>query len=484
MTHEPNLYNPIGWAHFSLRGGMRNSVTVTIGYTLLMTAIIFATVRFNPLMRAQLLSMWTFGLMGIGASILLIYGCVTVTMAVRLDHTSKMIESHRVMPTGASSAILGYVFGASAQALLMALANFAIGAVLANSAQVAFRRWAMAYVILISFSIFAWVMVVFFGFLAQTAFRWIVTVFIIAFWISQGYLIRLLPGLTILLSPVIGHSIFSMRSRSSELSWEYIASGIAQILVGGICFVGATRKYRRGDAPALGTELGLLLLAVWIGLSLFGIGHWEDLKPAWLMDETDVHRHVLATLVATLLVMIIPIAGAARAAVRWKQRLEIHDVVLPRRPVSPLLVALAAAALPLVLTLMLNFSGPRMLEGTIRTAIVFLSFALTISYLLRMLPLSGKSVWVVPIIWIIVSFGVPIFIDLIYHGFFIESEQTSGMLSTLSPPAAIFDMWSSKPVGTNFGLAVQAAGAFILMVMFNMRRRFISPAVSQPSPTP
>jgi hypothetical protein len=367
----------------------------------------------------------------------------------------------------------------------MALANFVIGAVVANSAHVAIARFAMANAILVSFVIFIWVIVVFFGFLAQTAFRWIVSVLTIGFWVSQGQLLLLLPGVTVLSSPLLGNSIFSMRLRSTELSWEYIASAAAQILIGSICFVGATRKYRRADTPALGSDLGLFFLASWIALSFLGIHYWDSFDPTWLGDDGDTRRRFLATMVATMLVMIIPINGAARAQVRWKHHLQVHDIVLPRRPSSPLLVAILAAVLPLVLTLTLNFSRRMMLEATIRTAIVLLSFALTISYLLRMLPLGKKSVWIIPTAWIILTFGAPIFVDLIYHSLIVEqTSQTTGILSTLSPPAALFDIWSTNPIGTNLGLAVQAAQAVTVIILFHVRRRSISPPLCPPSPTP
>jgi hypothetical protein len=483
MTTEPNIYNPIGWAHLQLRGGMRNTVFTTIGYTIIIALLIFATVRFNPLNSQRILSAWVIGLLGIQAGILLLFGCLTVGAAVRLDHTSKMIESHRLMPTSATSAILGYVFGSPSQALAMGLSNFVIGAVVASGAQVAFARWAMANAIFVSFVVFIWVVMVFFGFLAQTAFRWIVSVFSIAFWISQGYLLLLLPGITVLASPLMGHSIFSMRRRSTELSWEHILSFAAQLLIGGICFAGATRKYRRADTQALGADLGLLLLGSWIVLSFLGMHYWDSFSPTWLPDNADERRRFLATMIATLLVMIVPIAGAARAQVRWKYHLRVHDIVMPRRPISPLLIAIASAILPLVLTLTLNFSRDMMIDGTIRTAILFLSFALTISYMLRMLPLGTKSAWVVPIAWIFLTFAGPILIDLSYHSV-AYSTDTTGILSTLSPPAALFDIWSINPIGTNLALVVGAAQAIAVMIIFYLRRRTISPPLSPSSPTP
>src|SRR5205807_1029585 len=109
--------------------------------------------------------------------------------------------------------------------------------------------------------------------------------------------------------------------------------------------------------------------------------------PTWLPDDGNTRRRFLSTMIATLFVAIVPIAGAARAEVIWKHHRQVHDIVLPRRPVSPLLVTVLSAVLPQLLTLTLHFSRQLMIDGTIRTAILLLSFAVTISYMLRMLPL-------------------------------------------------------------------------------------------------
>ncbi|HEV8605388.1 MAG TPA: hypothetical protein VGQ99_08485 [Tepidisphaeraceae bacterium] len=471
MATEPNIYNAIGWAHLQLRGGLRNMVATTIGYTLIISILILATVRFNPLSSGRILAAWTVGLLGLQCGILLLFGCMTVGSAVRLDHTSKMIESHRLMPTAAGSAIFGYVLGAPCQALAMALANFAIGAVVANGASVALVRWLTANAILVSFAVFVWVIVVFFGFLAQTAFRWIVSVFTIGFWISQGHLLLLLPGLTVLASPLIGNSIFAMRLRTAQLSWEYMASAIGQLVIGSICFVAAARKYRRADVPALGAELGLVLLAAWIGLSMLGIYYWDSFSPNWLGDEAGNTRlRLIATILATMLIAIIPTAGAARAEVKWKHHRQVNDVILPRRPISPLIVAALAAALPVLITNVLPYPLYGIPHGKLRTAIVIVSFIFTISYMLRMIPLGKRRVWVIPAAFILLTWTGPVLADLIYHGLWEDSRGVTGIISTLSPAGALFEIWNVDPsVNPDIGLAVQASLAVGMAIFFYAR---------------
>ncbi len=125
----------------------------------------------------------------------------------------------------------------------------------------------------------------------------------------------------------------------------------------------------------------------------------------------------------------------------------------------------------MLLTLTLYLEKEIKVEATIRTAIVLLSFALTLSYLLRMLKLGKKSAWLIPAIWIFVNFALPIFADLIYHGLIEATRETTGILSTLSPPAALFDIWSNKPIGSNVGLIFQASQTAVLIILFHFRRQ-------------
>src|SRR5258705_6410777 len=112
MAKEPGIYNAMGWGHLQLRGGWKNLLVTTVGYSLLIVAVIIVTVRLNPDYTQRILEGWTVGLLGLQSGVLLLFGCMTVGAAVRLDHTSRMIESHRLMPTPASSAIAGYLMGA------------------------------------------------------------------------------------------------------------------------------------------------------------------------------------------------------------------------------------------------------------------------------------------------------------------------------------------------------------------------------------
>src|SRR5688572_19867483 len=285
MPSNSNIYNAMGWAHLQLRGGWQNLFITTGAYTVLVAVLMLATVQLNPRISGSIYTGWTNAIIILQTGVLLFFGCITTTAAVRTDHSSRMIESHRIMPTSLPMAILGYIIGAPAQAIGMAIANFLIGSIAPSGAQSSFSRWAIANLILFTFAIFVCVLVVFFGYMAQTAFRWIVTAVIVGFSISQGNVLMLLPGTTVLATPLIGNSIFSMRTTTASLSWEYMVCGAAQLAVGAICFTAAARKYRRADTPAFGSDLGLLFLATWVIISMIGIHYWQHLEPIWLRGD-------------------------------------------------------------------------------------------------------------------------------------------------------------------------------------------------------
>jgi hypothetical protein len=292
----------------------------------------------------------------------------------------------------------------------------------------------------------------------------------------------------VLASPLIGNSVFSMRTSTATLSWEYMASGGAQLLVGAICFAAATRKYRRADAPAFGYDLGLIFLAAWVALSMLGLHYWDSFDPSWLRTDTAGMRvRFIATLLVSLLVALIPTTGAARAEVKYNRRLHVGDTSVGRRPFPPLIVAIVAAALPL---LVLHEAPPASIanrEGLWRTTIVFASFILSMSFIMRMIRKEGRRVWLIPSAALLIIWAIPVLGDLMYHGLMRDEQRSTGIITTFSPAGALFEIWNPSPstrIDTTIGLAVQAGLALTLGALFYLRKAVTSPPASPPFPTP
>src|SRR4051812_48729029 len=138
MANELGIYNALGWGYVQMRGGWKN-LSITIGgYAALIFTLVMVSVWMRPDYSQSMLQGWTAALLMVQAGLLLLLGMGTVGSAVKLDHTSRMIESHRLMPTSAFSAIAGYLMGAPCQAIGLGLATFIIGAITAAGAKIEF----------------------------------------------------------------------------------------------------------------------------------------------------------------------------------------------------------------------------------------------------------------------------------------------------------------------------------------------------------
>src|SRR4029078_7058776 len=97
---------------------------------------------------------WTTGLMGLEAAWVILLGCGRVTTAIRQDVASRMMEAHRMMPMRGSHAGLGYIMGATSQAMLLFAATFMMGMFTSSAALVTFEWWAAASMILVAVLLF------------------------------------------------------------------------------------------------------------------------------------------------------------------------------------------------------------------------------------------------------------------------------------------------------------------------------------------
>jgi hypothetical protein len=104
----------IGWVHFRMRGGARMLLVTTIGYAAVIVAAIglfLAADAGGVGGPAQVMYGWSVGLLVIQTAVLLLYGGSRIGASIRSDLTTRMIESHRLMPVGRVPAVLSYLLG-------------------------------------------------------------------------------------------------------------------------------------------------------------------------------------------------------------------------------------------------------------------------------------------------------------------------------------------------------------------------------------
>jgi hypothetical protein len=458
--------NAIAWAQIRLRGGWKNLGVTGFAYAILVGGGIYSSAKLLASSPAVAYGGWLTGLLGLQSAILLLFGASRIGAAIRQDHATRMIESHRMMPIGAAQAIFGYLAGAASQALVLAAVNVAVGAIVAMAAGIPVPLWLAANFVLAAFCAFIWVLSAFWAFLVKTPFALFLLLGLGA-WFSQGLAIQLVPALTTLIGPLMGRTVFSLRTSAAEPGLAYVVSFGSQVFIGTICFLGAARRFRRGDAPAFTLPMSLLLLAGWVVISCITILRWDDFKPEFLSGRmVDTDSQLIGSLLSSMLLALTPIAGSARAQCEWRARVP-NDPRRSRRPFSTPLLAVIATLIILCLVSVewpgAGFKTGDLADPILRTALVVLLFLLAAGYLLQVLIRCGIRPLAPMLIWLAISWLGPLLGDVVRYNMF--ADQHGSILQTIStcgPLGALIQIWlpltdpSVRPVASTLGIGFQA----------------------------
>jgi hypothetical protein len=273
---------------------------------------------------------------------------------------------------------------------------------------------------------------------------------------------------------MLGSTIFQLGVAGADAVATYAPSTVFQAWIAGVCFAGACRRYRRDDRPALGWDLGLLLLAAWVVTSAFGIVYWEQFQPSMMRGSSvnPAAQFVGSTIVAMLLALV-PLGGAAWLAAEWEGRRAMGDATLGRHPPPPALVAFAAAVVTLLLVLapVTLRTGEASLDGVVRTGIVLVAFYLATAYVLRILVRVTTKVLYPMLVWLMLSWLAPMSVD--YVGWWMEgaySESMLGVSSSFGPVGALLAIWTGDPAVSTPGIIFQAVLAAAMAAAYYTTR--------------
>ena len=507
MAGLASFDNALRWSHFRLRGGWQRVLSITIVYGALMGGLIMLSVRVDPSSAASTLQGWMIGLLALQVGVLLLVGGSAIVREVRRDFTSKMIESHRLMPVSGVEAVAGYILGAVPQAVSLAFVNLFLGIVTVSGSTSTLSHWLLANVVLGAYSVFAWVLLAFLATWTPSAVGLFMG-FALACYVNGYSGLALLPGLALLSGPVLNDSIFAILS-SGGAKWTsaHQISLTAQVAAMIFFYIGATRKYRREDVVAFGPWLGLALLVGWIVVSMTGLLNRDILGPSWMRRSGMRHDvQVIASVLATILVGLVPLGSAAWLQARWQRRRSLGDPYLPRRPVDTnatgLLAAGMVAALAVVagqpiskqvmnqagqiITVLVTPGHEHVIDAALRTGMVAAAFFVSIGYLLRILYRVGTNGRLLLIVYTFALWIAPLAFDMIRHSVSAEDPTTNPLtwISGCSPLGAMILVWATmdESISSDPGLAVQACLAIGWVVLFHLGRFGAKPRAKSEEP--
>lgn len=431
MSTMLGVDNAIGWAHWQVRGGWKNTLLTTGAYFLGMSTLIYFTVRANPLHQSDVLSAWRVGLLALQTGFLVLFAGSRVCAAVRGDINSRMIESHRLMPVEPIVAVSGYLWGPTSQGVALAVATLVIGGVITSAAGIEIALWFGPNIVLAIFALFAWIVAAFASSITKAAAGLLVAI-VLSIWFSMGQVLWLLPGMMLLLTPMSGKTIYTTRSANGEFTWPMIIAVLMQALIAVPLYIGAARKYRRSEDTALAVMPGLMLLAGWVAASTFAIGNWDSYFPENLLRRDMSQRSTtmfVVSMASAMLLALAPVANAARDR-RWRD--------------LSILVAVVAAAIILGQCLAMRDWGAWKWEVG-ATAIVLVSFTVAVCFVLRTVYRVSARGWPIALGWIILMWLIPLAIDTIRWALSLTQDQYQmSVMAGCSPIGALIIIWDDR----------------------------------------
>lgn len=413
---------------------------------------------------------------------LLIFGTGRVAMAVRSDVRSGVIESHRLMPTAPATAVFGYLFGAPLQALVLFVLNYCLGAVAVAGAGLPLDAWAVSNLILLTFSIFAWAIVLFFSFRSAFAIWGAIICFIVLPWAFIP-ISNFLPGVIILASPMIGGTVFDLKSTSVS-DRPFGVALVAQGLISGVYYLGSMRRYRSPVAIGIGPLLGLLLLAIWIAVSIGGVMMWDDLT-FWrkgLSQDYDFGIEFITSFTLALLLAILPIASAVRMAQQRRPKFLALEI-------SPM-GAVVLAALLVLLLIQTAPSASNERAACLRTAVATFAFCISIRYVLGIVHRTKLRPRLTVLGWLLLTWCAPVLAEVVIMAMNPQTQEPRlSQVAMCSPVVEVYQTWSHDRLvhADRFGgLLFQCAVAIGLALFYHtaFRQKPIGRDIEPPSPAP
>lgn len=461
------LTNPIAYAHVKSNGGWPRLTFIAIAYAAVIMVLIGISSYTPRRWDMRALGAWIYILLWIQAILLLLVGNSRITTAIQRDLKDRMIDSHRLMPLPPSQAILGYIAGGAAQVMPVFLANLIMGLAICFISGGPVNPWLTSNLVLVLFSLFIYTFVAMLAFMMRGATA-VVTASLSITGAMQGIPALILPGLAVLLTPMVGESLFELRREIWDFSPTLLIASVAHLAMGWVFFLGACRKYRRDNQPALSVLLGLALLAAWELTSITGFAYMEQFRPRFGMGgRPEEEVKIIATLTLSLLLAMLPVSTAVQ---------ESFTARPGRKTVPAAGTALLAALLSAGLVLFRpepsgHYPFPEAALGTVSLMCVYLLFYRYLNGIGWQFFPRRRRIVVITIV--LLTLTVPLVADAVRNAWDDSYTDELSVIGTISPIGALVGLWGDVRVNVLPAIVTYAVLAGVLGMQFHARRRKI-----------
>jgi hypothetical protein len=246
----------------------------------------------------------------------------------------------------------------------------------------------------------------------------------------------------------------------------------AQFYFGAIFFMAAARRYRATGAVGIDSNLGLLLVAGWTGVTIVGIHEWENYRPrGWGLADVPDYAKTIASLVVGMLLALAPVAASAWAHAVWRRHELLKDPAPMRRPLASVLVIVIATVLVLLIAFAKPFAAPPLWGQVAYSAVIVLVALASVFFLCSWVYYGYPKALLLGFLWVLVMWGGPVFMDLIRYGLADMGEtQPIAGIATISPIGALIAIWAElQGVDVRAGIIVQILLMCIPLVLRMMQ---------------
>jgi hypothetical protein len=254
---------------------------------------------------------------------------------------------------------------------------------------------------------------------------------------------------------------------------------VVQILVILLWMRGAAGKFERPDLPAFSTEWASLAYIGWLVVALLGLARAEELRlPLPLVGfAAETSWQLVATLVVSLLFVILPLRSSAVESQRWLQQ---HRDLAGDKPPAPDAVALLLGLMTMVMIagvpvwLASRSSSPSIAWPTVHKTLIWTTASVVLTCVslaavyrsacaLRWKKIDSAALLFIFVVWVLLPLGdgaLQAYREAATPGYYAQPT----VLTACSPAGGLILAWNDEPLFLWEGMVFQAVlclGSFV-----------------------